>query len=179
MAELTTIARPYAEAVFGLADHAGTLALWSGVLDRLAVAAADPALVPLIGNPRVSDAQRVELFMSVAGSDSAEVRQFVAMLAENGRLQTLPQVREVYELLKNEREGTIEADIATAFPLSGDDLAIVVAGLEKRFSRKVQPHVHVDESLIGGVRIAVGDEVIESSVRGRLAAMRSSLATGS
>jgi F-type H+-transporting ATPase subunit delta len=63
--------------------------------------------------------------------------------------------------------------------LSDDDLAIVVAGLEKRFARKVQPHVHVDESLIGGVRIAVGDEVIESSVRGRLAAMRSSLATGS
>jgi F-type H+-transporting ATPase subunit delta len=179
MAELITIARPYAEAVFALADRAGTLAVWSGVLERLALAAADPAVGPVLGNPRIGDAQRVDLFLSIAGADTPEVRNFVAALAANGRLEALPQVREVFEALKNEREGTVEADIATAFPLGADDLATVVAGLEKRFGRKVQPSVRVDTSLIGGVRIAVGDEVIESSVRGRLAAMRSALASGS
>ncbi len=176
MAELTTIARPYAEAVFTLADGSGTLGAWSAVLARLATVAEDPAVAPMVGNPRITDAQRVDLFLSVVGDTSQDVRGLVTLLTENGRLGALPQVRDVFEGLKNEREGTVDAQIATAFALSDADLAALCAGLEKRLGRKVRAQVSIDESLIGGVRIAVGDEVIESSVKGRLAAMRSSFA---
>jgi F-type H+-transporting ATPase subunit delta len=175
MAEPATIARPYAEAVFELASQADALDQWSAMLSRLAQAVVDPAVTPLIGNPRVSDAQLVDLFLSLGGEEVAGERKFLATLAENGRLAALPQLREQFEELKNDREGVVDAEIATAFPLSQADLDGLVAGLERRFKRKVNPTVHADESLIGGVRIRVGDEVIDSSVRGRLAAMRYAL----
>jgi F-type H+-transporting ATPase subunit delta len=175
MAELATIARPYAEAVFELASQSGSLDKWSAMLSRLAQAAVHPSVTPLIGNPRVSDAQLVDLFMSLGGEEVSGARNFVAALAENRRLAALPQLRELFEALKNTREGVVEAEIATAFPLSQADLDGLISGLERRFKRRVQPSVHTDESLIGGVRIRVGDEVIDSSVRGRLAAMSSAL----
>jgi F-type H+-transporting ATPase subunit delta len=175
MAEPATVARPYAEAVFELASQTHALDQWSAALARLAQAAVDPAVTPLIGNPRITDAQLVDLFMGIGGEEIGGVRKFLAALAENGRLAALPQLREQFEELKNASEGVVEAEIATAFPLSQADLDGLVAGLERRFKRKVNTSVRVDESLIGGVRIRVGDEVIDSSVRGRLAAMRSAL----
>jgi len=175
MAELATIARPYAEAVFELASQTNSLDNWSNVLARMAQAAMDPVVTPLIGNPRISSAQLVDLFMGLGGEEVADGRNFVAALAEHGRLAALPQLRDQFEELKNAREGVIEADIATAFPLSQAELDSLVGGLERRFKRKVHPTVHADETLIGGVRIRVGDEVIDSSVRARLAAMRSAL----
>jgi F-type H+-transporting ATPase subunit delta len=95
----------------------------------------------------------------------------VRVLIENRRLAALPEIRNLFEALKNEREGTVEAQIASAFPLDGEALAGLVADLEKRFKRKIQPVVSVDPGLIGGVSIQVGDEVIDGSVRGKLASM--------
>jgi len=178
MAEPATLARPYAEAVFELAQQTGTLDQWSGALSRLAALSADPSVKPLIGNPRVTEAQLVDLFVSSGGEDVSLARNFLATLADNGRLNVLPQVHELFEDLKNQREGVVEADITTAFPLDDAELAGLVGGLERRFKRKVQTSVRVDDSLIGGVRIKVGDEVIDSSVRGKLAAMSSALAAG-
>ena len=175
MAEVTTIARPYAEAAFSLADQSGSLAKWSALLGRMAQVSADPAVQSLLGNPKVTDAQLVELFMSIGGTDVVEGRSFAKTLAENGRLAALPQIHELFEQLKNEREGVVDADIASAFALGEADLAGIVPALEKRFKRKIQPHVRIDPELIGGVRITVGDEVIDSSIRGRLAAMQNSL----
>jgi F-type H+-transporting ATPase subunit delta len=93
------------------------------------------------------------------------------VLIENGRLATLPEIRELYEELKNAREGVVEALITSAYPLDSGQLSTLVAELEQRFKRKVRPQVNVDAALIGGVRMQVGDEVIDGSVRGKLAAM--------
>ena len=172
MAESVTIARPYAEAVFQLADSKGTLAQWSTVLARAAAFAADADLRRAIGNPAVSADQLYGLIASLVGEAMfAESQNLVRVLIENGRLGLLPEIGEIYEQLKNEREGVVEAQIGTAFPLDQQSLAALVADLERRFKRRVQPVVTVDLELIGGIRIQVGDEVIDGSVRGKLAAM--------
>jgi F-type H+-transporting ATPase subunit delta len=172
MAESVTIARPYAEAVFQLADAAGTLKQWSETLARTAAIAANPDMLQAMGNPELTADQLYGLFASIAGAALfAESQNLVHVLIENRRLASLPEIRNLFEELKNEREGTVEAQIASAFPLEGDALAGLVADLEKRFKRKIQPVVSVDPGLIGGVSIQVGDEVIDGSVRGKLASM--------
>lgn len=176
MAENATIARPYAEAAFALADAAGTLAKWSASMQRMAAVADDDDMLEAIGNPRFSAEQLYGLFASAAGESLfLEAQNFVRVLIENRRLALLPDIRENFEELKNEREGTVEADIASAFPLEGEALAGLIADLERRFKRKIEPRVAVDPELIGGVRVQVGDEVIDGSVRGRLAAMAGAL----
>ena len=172
MAELTTIARPYSEAVFALADKAGVLANWSDALARLAAVAQAPEMTRLLGNPGVSDAQIVDLFAATAGEMPAEAKNFLRALAENKRLSVLPEVAVLYEAHKAEREGAVDAHIVSAFMLEGAELAALVGDLERRFKRKVRPQVSIDPELIGGVRIQVGDQVIDGSVRGKLEAMR-------
>jgi len=172
MAELSTIARPYAEAVFALADKANALGPWSETLDRLAAVSRAPEMSNLLGKPGVSDAQVVELFAAVAGEMPREARQLLAVLAENKRLTVLPEVASLFDALKAEREGAVEAQIASAFPLEGGELAALVSDLARRFKRKVRPQVSVDPELIGGARIQVGDQVIDGSVRSKLEAMR-------
>jgi F-type H+-transporting ATPase subunit delta len=169
MAETTTIARPYAEAVFGLADKTGSLAKWSELLAAMAAAAAHPEVRALIGDPKVSPDQLYGLFVSLAGGDlPLEAQNLVRVLIANDRLTLLPEIRELFEALKHEREGVVEAEIASAFPMDAPQLKGLVAELERRFKRKIDPRVAVDKELIGGVRIAVGDEVIDGSVRGKL-----------
>lgn len=177
MAEVATIARPYAEAIFALADKAGSLGAWSDALASLALVARAPELVQLYGNPKVSSAQLADLF-SAAGELPAEARGLVATLTENKRLEALPAIAEQFEALKAEREGAVDAHIASAYALEGAELASLVVDLERRFKRKIRPHVSVDQSLIGGALVRVGDQVIDGSVRGKLEAMRNGL-TGS
>jgi F-type H+-transporting ATPase subunit delta len=176
MAELATVARPYAEATFDVAAAAGALPRWSQVLQEMAAVAANPELRAVLDDPRVTQAQRVELFASClnAAPDAAE-RNFVAVLAENGRLGLLPEIAARFEQLRAEREGVADADIESAFELPERELATLVGTLERRFKRRIRPHVRVDASLIGGVRVAVGDEVVDASVRGKLDAMRIAL----
>jgi len=176
MAETATLARPYAEAVFRLADAGGTLAAWSGTLRALAQAAAHPDMQECMSKYALTHAQLQGLFLSLApGEMSAEAKNFVNVLIENGRLAALPEIYALFEDLKNEREGVVDAQIATAFELDGVQLASLVADLEKRFKRKINPQVSIDRDLIGGVRVVVGDEVIDGSVRGKLNAMAAGL----
>ena len=98
------------------------------------------------------------------------------VLIENGRVGVLPEVRDLFVALKHEREGVVDADIASAFPLDDAQLATLVNELEARFKRKVKPNVAVDKELIGGIKVVVGDEVIDGSVRGKLAVMAAALA---
>ena len=176
MAEVATLARPYAEAVFELADTAGALAGWSRLLAGMAQVAAHPQVRARIDDPNLTAEQRYAFFVSL-GSEAldAEAQNFVRVLIANDRLALLPEIRTQFEALKHEREGVVEADIMSAFPLEDSQLAELIASLERRVKRKIDPHVSIDRELIGGVRITVGDEVIDGSVRGMLATLTSGL----
>lgn len=177
MAEIATLARPYAEAVYKQARDAGALNEWSAALGALSAAVSTPDLIGLLGDPRVTDKQLFDLLQGAAtGAIADEVRNLVHLLIENKRLELLPQVRELYEALKHEHEGVVDAHIVSAFPLDDAQLRELVGDLEARFKLKVNAEVSVDESLIGGATIQVGDAVIDASVRGKLAAMSAELA---
>ncbi|NMG47708.1 F0F1 ATP synthase subunit delta [Azoarcus communis] len=175
MAENVTIARPYADAAFELARGAGALGPWSDALDRLAAVAADPDMLACFSDPKLSADQINKLVLEVSGTLSAEQQNFVRVLVESERLQVLPEIRDLFVALKNEHEGVLEAEIASAFPLDDATLASLKADLEARFKSKLDVTVSIDPELIGGVRIAIGDEVIDASVRGKLANMAAAL----
>jgi F-type H+-transporting ATPase subunit delta len=176
MAEPSTVARPYAEAVFKLADASGALAKWSDMLAALAAVAADARVATAIRDPNLGDAKVAGLFLSIlAGKLSGDAENLVRVLAENGRLELLPEIRDQFEALKNEREGVVEAEVQSAFELTGDQAGDLVARLEKKLGRKVKARVSVDKSLIGGVRVLVGDKVIDGSARAQLDALENAL----
>lgn len=175
MAENVTVARPYAEAAFELARAGGALPAWQAALARMAAAAADPQMIECIADPRVSPAALTELFLGVAGDLSPEQRNFAGVLVDNRRLTVLPEISAIFDELKNTQEGTREAVVSSAFPLDDAQLANLAADLERKFGSKVKTTVKVEPELIGGVRIALGDQVIDASVRGKLNAMAVSL----
>jgi F-type H+-transporting ATPase subunit delta len=175
MAESVTIARPYAEAIFALADAGGALGKWSQTLSVMAAVAANPDVHAATGNPKLSAEHVYGMFAAACGDLVTEAQNLLRVLIENDRLAALPEIRDIYEELKNEREGTVDALITTALPLNDAQLAGLVAELENRFRRKIKPQVEVDANLIGGVRLQVGDEVIDGTVRGKLAAMAAAL----
>lgn len=176
MAEPSTIARPYAEAVFRLADGQGKLAEWSTALANLAAVAADERVRVAVSDPNLSDAKAAGLIISIlAGKLSGDAENFVRVLAENGRLGVVTEIRTHFEALKNERESTIEADVYTAFEMDKAQLADLVARLEKNTGRKVKARVSVDQALIGGVKVVIGDKVIDGSARAQLAALENAL----
>lgn len=176
MAEPSTIARPYAEAVFRLADAQGKLADWSAVLANLDAVAADARVRVAMDDPAHSAATVAGMFISIlSGKLAGDAENLVRVLAENGRLHVLAHIRAQYEALKNEREGVVEADIASAFDMDEAQVADLVSLLEKKTGRKVRARVSVDKSLIGGVKIAIGDKVIDGSARAQLAALENAL----
>ena len=176
MAEPSTIARPYAEAAFRLADAQGKLADWATAIANLSAVAADERVRAAIGDPNIPAAKVAGLIISIlSGKLSGEIENFVRLLAENGRLDVLAEIRSQYEALKNEREGVVEAEITTAFEMDQAQLADLVSRLEKKTGRKVRARVSVDKALIGGVKIAIGDQVIDGSARAQLGALENAL----
>ena len=175
MAESLTIARPYAEAAFKLARDGGALPQWSDALARLSAVVSSEGARELLGNPRLTDGQVATLVADVAGSLSTEQGNFVRVLATNERLSVLPEIVSVYEGLRNHFEGVLDAQVASAYPLSQEQVAGVVATLEAKYGRKVKAEVTVDPDLIGGISIRIGDEVMDASVRGKLAQLADAL----
>lgn len=176
MAEVATLARPYAEAVFRLADDAGALAAWSDTLAAMANVAGHPEVRECIGNPGLSAEQLYGLFVSLLRHEiGKEAQNLVRVLIANDRLALLPQIRELFEGLKHEREGVLDANISTAFALDDAQLKDLVASLEAKFKSRINAQINVDKELIGGVKVVIGDEVIDGSVRGRLATMAAAL----
>ena len=172
MSELSTLARPYAEAVFRLAQGENDLAGWSARLQSLALIVSDAQVARLIADPAVSADRVADLIVEVAGSDLGERgSNFVKVTAENDRLSLLPEIGAQFEALKANAEGTLEATITSAQELTQAQLDELVAGLKARFNRAVNVQVAVDPELIGGAIIAVGDQVIDGSVKGRLQRM--------
>jgi F-type H+-transporting ATPase subunit delta len=175
MAELATIARPYAEALF---KAAGTSA--AGLVDQMGVlasVAASDDLRQFADNPKVGVSQVFEVVTGAARIDGLDNRlvNLLQAVIENGRLPALPEIAAQFKLLVNAQSGTSDAVIQSAFPIDGEALADVVASLEKRFGRKLNPRVEVDPELIGGIRVVVGDEVLDTSVKARLEQMKVAL----
>jgi F-type H+-transporting ATPase subunit delta len=180
MAEMLTLARPYAEAAFKLAsgggDSAAQLSSWADALSRLSAVSAAPEMAAVLGNPVVSAKQLATLVSETAGTLTDQQRNFVSLLADNEKIAALPEVLVHFTALRSKFEDSLEAEITSAFPLSDAQLADIVAVLTSKYSKKVKAHVKVDAALIGGVSIRVGDEVTDVSVRGKLAQLQASLA---
>lgn len=172
MAEAITIARPYAEAAFKIARQHGALDAWSKMLGFIAEVSADARMRAVIADPNRSAADLKQLFHAIAGDRlDGLARNFVSVLVDNHRAGLLPEIAAHFEDLKRGAEGVLEARIASAFPLAGPQLAALVSNLEAKYQRRIQATVVVAPELIGGVKIEVGDQVLDASVRGRLDAM--------
>jgi len=176
MAETVTIARPYAEAVFRLAQEQNALAAWSERLSALSAVTADSQVQECIGNPGVSAAQKTDLVSALLkGEGQGDVANLIQVLAKNERLTLLPAIAELFETLKGQAEGVKDATILSAYPMEQAQVSALVAELESRFASRLKAEVVVDASLIGGVKIVVGDQVLDASVRGKLDAMATAL----
>ena len=176
MAEINTIARPYAEALFRVSTTADRKA-WLSQLEQLAEVASNPMMHSMIGDPRLTPAQIYSVIDGVVKPAlTGFAKNFVETLIDNGRLEALPEIAAQFRELANNAAGTADAIIYSAFAIDDGQLKQLVGALEKRFARKIAPEVVVDQSLIGGVRVVVGDQVLDSSVRGRLEEMRIALA---
>jgi F-type H+-transporting ATPase subunit delta len=175
MAELATIARPYAEALFEVASK-GDLNQWAAQVDQLAAVASDEQLQQFADNPKVSAQQVFDVIVSVVKTPLSDgAKNFLRALIDNGRLVALPEIAAQFHALKNARSGVADAKVYSAFPIEPAQLAELAATLEKRFGRKLQPTVELDPELIGGVRVVVGDEVLDTSVKARLERMKVAL----
>jgi F-type H+-transporting ATPase subunit delta len=178
MAEPITVARPYAEAVFALATETNSLPVWSEMLRSASAVAADPRVRSALDNPKLSAGDKEALFLSLCGEQlDAGGRSFIRVLTAADRIGLLTQIRELFELMKDEADGIARAHITSAFPVEEAQLAGLKAALERRFGKKIETRVTVDPTLIGGARIVVGDSVIDGSVQGELQAMASHLRT--
>lgn len=175
MAELQTIARPYAEAAFKLALEAGKLQGWSDALARLATVAGNDTARSLITSPSVSHRKVADTLSEVAGQLDDEQKRFVRVLTDNERLPALAEISVLFNDLRNAHEGVLEAHVQSAFPLVDKQIKDITQLLSQRYGKQIKVDVQVDPALIGGVSIRVGDEVIDASVRGKLAHMAGAL----
>ncbi len=175
MAELATVARPYAEALFRVAK-AGNMAVWSGLVSEMAQVGAHPDVRALVSNPNISDRQIVDTLLLLLRSDvSKEAKNLIEVLVENNRVSLLPEIGVQFHALKNADQGAADAQIYSAFEISDAQVAALVSALGNKFGRKLNPTIIIDPALIGGVRVVVGDEVFDTSVRAKLDQMHAAL----
>lgn len=164
MAELITTARPYAEAAFSFATENKQLAEWSDSLNNLALIAQDAQMTKFIGNPRHSNAEKVSVFESVMGSKlSDSVKNLLVALADNGRLKALPDVAKLFDQLKATAEKRIKATVTSARKPTAEQQRKLSAALNTKFDAEVDIDYVVDDSLISGIRIKVGDWVVDNT----------------
>lgn len=176
MAELVTIARPYAQAVFSLAKDKGQLAQWSEMLGFMAEVWSDNRVQLALANPKFTKDDVERFLLGICGERLDGVaRNLLVLLARNDRLPALPYMVELYEQLREQYENIVEASVDSAFPLSDQQVASLVANLERHTGRKVQATVVVAPELIGGVKVRIGDDVWDASVRGQLDHMATAL----
>jgi F-type H+-transporting ATPase subunit delta len=172
MAELATIARPYAEALF----RAGSDAAAAQQLSALAAVAQDAQMLQFAGHPSAKDGEVFGVMTAVAGLPlTANVQNLLRTVIENGRLTALPEIAQQYHELVNAKLGVSDATVYSAFPLDKAQVDELTAALQKRFGRKLNASVIVQPDLIGGVRVVVGDEVLDTSVKARLESMKAAL----
>jgi len=176
MAELTTLARPYAKAAFEIALAGDDLTGWSKMLSVIAAVAADGKVKTLLTNPSLSTEQTSSALIDVCGDEvNAKGKNFISLLAENKRLTLLPEIFELFEALKANQEKSVDVEITTAFQISSEISESLASALSKRLQREIKLAMEVDQSLIGGAVSRAGDTVIDSSVRGKLSKLAESM----
>ena len=172
MAELHTIARPYAQAAFSLAREHDALPSWSAALDLAAAVVADAKVAAALDSPRLTADDKAALVLSICGDRlGTEQRNFLRVLIDADRVALLPQIRTQFLDLKDGAEGVAKARIESAFPMTDGQVAELTGALEKRFGRRIEATVVVDPALIGGARVTVGDTVVDGTVQAQLHAM--------
>ena len=176
MSDFTTIARPYAKAVYDTAHETGTLDLWSDALANLANVVSDSQMSKLLDDPESGKNQKGELIIKVLGDKLNEQQQnLVKLMAENGRLKLMPDVLEQFEVARAKAENKVEAEVISAFKLSAEQTSELVNTLKKKLGCEVTLTTTIDESLIGGVIIKAGDTIIDASMKSQLDSLALSL----
>ena len=176
MAEVSTVARPYALAAFKQAKEEKKLGEWSEMIEALALIVSDPLMKGLIANPRVKRDQLADLIIDVAGKSLSDTgKNFVRVLLEKNRLKYLPEVRRIFEEERAESEGRSKVEVTSAFELNDDQKKKITSAMSKRLGTEVDLAVKVDDALIGGVVIRAGDLVIDASLRGRMSRLANTL----
>ncbi|MDM1248637.1 MULTISPECIES: F0F1 ATP synthase subunit delta [Acinetobacter] len=176
MAELLTLARPYAKAAFAYASEQNATDTWSNALQLLSAAVQDEAFSAYLNRPELTPAEQVALFAKVLGNEqTAAVSNFLTLLADNGRLTLLPEVEAEFEQLKSQNNNTVDVVIESAFPLDSVQEQKLAHALEKRLNSAVKVTVEVNPALIAGVVIRAGDQVIDDSALSKLEKMRTRL----
>jgi len=181
MADISTVARPYAEALFASAlSEKADLAVWLVQVQCVSSVMQLEDAQQAMSNPKVSDAQRHSMLCDLAEKYTsqplvAEVKNLLALLVENDRLAALTEIATKFEMLKDQFEGVAQANIVSAFPMTDEQINQLILLIEPKFGLKLKPHVEVDAELIGGVRVTVGDHVLDTSVQAQLTQMRDAL----
>jgi len=173
MAEVATVARPYAEALFQSVGASTDAGVW---VEELAQIAADDELLQFADNPKTTADQVMGVIQSVVRTQlSPQAVNFLQLVVENGRLPVMAEIAVQYRALSNAKAGVADAVVQSAFSLSNEQLSDLSGVLEKRFSRKLNLSVDVMPELIGGIRVVVGDEVLDTSIKARLEQMKTAL----
>ncbi|PCJ43561.1 MAG: F0F1 ATP synthase subunit delta [SAR86 cluster bacterium] len=169
MAELTTLARPYAKAAFEVAAYADSLQTWSSMLKQLTNVVSNERVSELLSSPSLTAEQQAKIVTDLCGDEiNAQLQNFVTVLAENKRLALLPEIVGLFDILKAEQEQTVDVEISTAFVLTDETEEKLAQAIKVKLNRDVKIHSQIDKHLIGGMIIRAGDLVIDDSVRGKL-----------
>ncbi len=176
MTDFTTAARPYANAVYDIASQANALDSWGDALANLATVVSDAQMSELLNDPEMGKQQKGDLIIKVLGDKLDEQQQnLVKLMAENGRLSIMPDVRDQFEVARAKAENKVEAEVISAFELSAQQTDELVNTLKNKLGCEVTLTTTVDESLIGGVVIKAGDTIIDASMKSQLDSLALSL----
>lgn len=177
MADAATLARPYARAAFEHAHAAQQLAAWGDLLAKASAVIGDERVAPLVGNPHVKRVELVDFVLDIAGGAGNErAHNFVRLLADNGRLDVLPEIAAQYAALRAEVENTVDVTVTSAMPLTAEQSDKLTQALTRRLRRTVRLHAAVDPALVGGAVVRAGDFVVDGSLRGRIERLANTMA---
>ena len=169
MAELTTLARPYAKAAFEAAAFADSLQTWSSMLAQIASVVSNERVSELLSSPSSTAEEQAKIVIDLCGDEiNAQLKNFVSVLSENKRLSLLPEIVGLFDILKAEQEKIADVEISTAFALADETEKKLTQAIKAKLNRDVKIHSQIDKNLIGGMVIRAGDLVIDDSVRGKL-----------
>ena len=170
MAELSTLARPYAKAAFEYAVGANDLSGWSSQLALAAAVSQADNMVKVLSSPSLTTEQQAQTFVDVCGEElTGAAKNFVKVLADNKRLPLLPQIAQLFDQFKSNREKSVDVEVSTVYELDADLQQKLASTLSSKLEREVNLKTNIEKDLIGGVVIRAADVVIDGSIRGRLA----------